>query len=226
MTVSEYAHLYVDKRIKTLNELNVVVLEYYDMPRARTTTTEEESITIAPKRAPRKRVVKSGDGEVLSAPKPRAVRKRTPAKPEESRLQTEADVTVSERRAPTPLKAARTSAVKGRRAVWIALIFFVVLAGSGVLVGMTDKGAIDVVAVVNERNERINRGEVRNGESTITVPVQNTDSRPNGGLVPADAPTVTETPTTETSSSTKETASSSSETLNQSEVSSTTEVGV
>jgi hypothetical protein len=69
---------------------------------------------------------------------------------------------------------------------------------------MSDNGQIDVVAVVNERNERINRGEVREGESTITVPVQSSDIRPNGGLTPADAPTpppVPETPATSTATS-------------------------
>jgi hypothetical protein len=87
--------------------------------------------------------------------------------------------------------------------VW-TLGIVLLLCGTGVGIGMSDNGQIDVVAVVNERNERVNRGEVREGESTITVPVQSSDVRPNGGLIPADAPTpppVPEAPATTTATS-------------------------
>lgn len=156
------------------------------MPRARTTTTEEPTPDAPKKRAPRKRVVASGD-EPAPVPRPRAPRKRAApvARADES---TEiADQTPEPvRRAPTPLRAERSATTKSRRTLLWASIIFVAISGIGAAIGLSDGGQIDVVAVVNERNERINRGEVREGESTQTVPVQNSDQRPNGGLVPAD----------------------------------------
>ncbi|MFM2340268.1 MAG: hypothetical protein RLZZ360_904 [Candidatus Parcubacteria bacterium] len=187
------------------------MLEYLDMPRARTTTTEEE--TLAPKkRAPRKRVVTVPDGEAPAPRAPRAPRKRA-----ESAVETapaEAIRSEPARRAPTPIREQRRAVSRSRRSLMWTLSTVLLLCGAGVTIGMSDNGQIDVVAVVNERNERINRGEVREGESTITVPVQSSDVRPNGGLTPADTPTpppVPETPatTTATSSDTGATENSS-----------------
>ncbi len=177
------------------------MLEYLDMPRARTTTTEEE--TLAPKkRAPRKRVTAVPDGEAPAPRAPRAPRKRTTPVVEA----TPVEVTPTEpaRRAPTPIREQRKAVSRGRRSLLWTLGIVLLLCAAGVGIGMSDNGQIDVVAVVNERNERVNRGEVREGESTITVPVQSSDIRPNGGLTPADAPTpppVQETPATTTATS-------------------------
>jgi hypothetical protein len=55
------------------------------------------------------------------------------------------------------------------------IVFCVLLTGAGVTVGLFDNGAIDVVAVVNTRNEQINRGEVRDASGQVitnTVAVQ------------------------------------------------------
>lgn len=178
------------------------MLEYLDMPRARITTTEEE--TQAPrKRAPRKRVAVVVDGEAPVPRVPRAPRKR--AEPAAEAAPVEVPRTEPARRAPTPIREQRRAVSRGRRSlVWTLGIVFL-LCAAGVGIGMSDGGQIDVVAVVNERNERVNRGEVREGESTITVPVQSGDVRPNGGLTPADTPPpapVVETPATSTASST------------------------
>ncbi len=167
------------------------------MPRARTTTTEDELLDVPKKRAPRKRVP-AVDGEVAT-PRPRAPRRKAAVAPTIEEPVRVADVT-SDRRAPTPLRAERSAQAKSRRSLIIVALFFVVCTGIGIGIGMSDSGQIDVVAVVNERNERVNRGEVREGESAISVPVQNSDIRPNGGLVPADPsaipPPVVDTATT------------------------------
>lgn len=177
------------------------MLEYLDMPRARTTTTEEETL-VPKKRAPRKRVTAVSDGEAPTPRAPRAPRKRV--EPVAEATSVEVARTEPARRAPTPIREQRKAVSRGRRSLMWTLGIVLLLCGAGVGIGMSDNGQIDVVAVVNERNERINRGEVREGESTITVPVQSSDVRPNGGLTPADAPTpppVLETPATTTATS-------------------------
>ena len=183
------------------------MLEYLDMPRARTMTTEED--TLAPKkRAPRKRAVAVTEGEIPAPRAPRAPRKR--AEPVEVVAPIEVARAEPTRRAPTPISAQRKAVSRGRRSLVWTLGIVLLLCGAGVGIGMSDRGQIDVVAVVNERNERVNRGEVREGESTITVPVQNGDIRPNGGLTPADVPVTppaTETAATTTATSTETTAS-------------------
>jgi hypothetical protein len=178
------------------------------MPRARTTTTEELLPDAPKKRAPRKRVTPV-DGEVVT-PRPRAPRRKVVVE-EETVVETPRVVDVpTGRRAPTPLRAERTASSRSRRSLIIAAVFFFVFTGIGVGIGMSDSGQIDVVAVVNERNERVNRGEVRTGESTISVPVQNGDIRPNGGLVPAD-PSTLPPPVPEAATTTDATASSTDE---------------
>lgn len=182
------------------------MLEYLDMPRARTTTTEEE--TLAPKkRAPRKRVAPVVDGEAPAPRAPRAPRKRV--EPAVEAAPVEVERTEPARRAPTSIREQRKAVSRGRRSLVWTLGIVLILCGTGVAIGMSDNGQIDVVAVVNERNERVNRGEVREGESTITVPVQSSDVRPNGGFTPADAPTpppTPETPATSTATSSEATA--------------------
>jgi len=182
------------------------------MPRARTASSEEEAVVVAPKkRAPRKRVprIEEAVEESQLAPKPRVRRPRATPKVNEE----VAEVAEPVRRAPTPIQAERRAVKRGNRALVIVAIFFVLVTGSGVAIGMTDAGPIDVVAVVNERNERVGRGEVREGENSVTVPVQNTTAGANGGMVPAD-PSLVPTPpppSTESATSTDETASSTEE---------------
>jgi hypothetical protein len=117
---------------------------------------------------------------------------------------------IKSRRAPTPLEEQRQTRRKASRSLTIGLIAGVLLIGVGVGIGVSDGGQIDVVAVVNERNEKIQRGEVREGESTMTIPVQNTDVRPNGGLIPAESQTPPPPESTATSTP-AETAATSTE---------------
>jgi hypothetical protein len=176
------------------------------MPRARTTTTEELISDAPKKRAPRKRPTLA-EGEV-AAPRPRAPRRKVVPE-EQPEVETPRVAEVSGgRRAPTPLRAERTASSKNRRSLMVALGIFCLLSGVGVAIGLSDSGQIDVVAVVNERNERVNRGEVREGESSITVPVQSGDVRANGGLVPADPSSIPPPPTPEAATTTDATASS------------------
>jgi hypothetical protein len=51
--------------------------------------------------------------------------------------------------------------------------------GASAGVGFTDKGGINVNEVIENRNERIRRGEIQD----VIVPVQNTNPAPDGGLI-------------------------------------------
>jgi hypothetical protein len=151
------------------------------MPRARTTLAETEENLVKKPRARSARVV-----SVPSEPVTASSRRRPSA----------ATVVSTEpvRKAPTPLRARQYSTVRSFRLLGVVTSICLILIGSGIAIGSLDTGVIDVVAVVNDRNEKINRGEVRDaitGEPvTMRVPVQNSDPRPNGGLTPADPATI------------------------------------
>jgi hypothetical protein len=143
------------------------------MPRARTTTALEDEGVVKKPRATRARAVSSGEDA------PRAPRKVV--EPE-----SEGEVV---RKAPTPFREQRQASGKGARNLIIVVVFCSILISIGFGIGLSDKGQINVVAIVNERNEKISRGEVRtaNGDTiTQTIPVQGSDNRPNGGLRIAD----------------------------------------
>lgn len=178
--------------------------------------TEDEEEIIAPKK-PRARQahVISIDGEAEVKPKPRTRKPKVFVS--ETTIESE-----SIRKAPTPMAAARIRKTKTARTGFTVLVGCVLLAGGGIGVGLLDTGPINVVAVVNERNEKINRGEVRDektGETlTQTVQVQSADARPNGGLqiadpvepLPVSVPSADASSTTATSSD-QGTVSSTSE---------------
>ncbi len=179
------------------------------MPRARTTTaTEDETVTKKP-RATRARAVSSD--EVT----PRAPRKRVPRKVVDPEPELEPEVV---RKAPTSIREQRQASGRGARNFIIVIVFCCILMSIGFGIGLSDKGQINVVAIVNERNEKISRGEVRtaNGDTiTQTIPVQGSDNRPNGGLriadevIPQAPPAVSEI-STSTASTTPEAVQASS----------------
>lgn len=180
------------------------------MPRARTNDAAED-IVISKPRARKPRAI-SVDG--ADAP---PVRKRAPARPKVAPVLAEPLT----RKAPTPLQTKRRLSSRNTKAFFIVLGVCVLLAGIGVTIGVLDKGAIDVVAVVNDRNEKVNKGEVRDESGkTITQTLQvQSDTRPNGGLPmgdPVAVPPVPE-PTTSTapeaSSSTPSVSSSTEDNL-------------
>jgi len=121
------------------------------------------------------------------------------------------------RKAPTTLSEVANSRKQKNFLLVKTIVIFGAVVGVSVWIGFMDKGSIDVVATVNERNEKINRGEIRNDTTgqvvTERVPVQNTDVRPNGGLKQSATPIATPAPEikAEPVSTTSATATESSE---------------
>lgn len=173
----------------------VRVLEYRDMPRATIGGTEEEILVAPKKRAPRKRVSKalaSPEGEGVAKP-PRPRTRRTVPKSLSAEDVLEQSFEAVARRAPTPLQAEKQHATRSGRLLWVTGLLTLAGCGAAVAIGLSDAGQIDVVAIVNDHNEQVQRGELRDANGapvTIVVPVQTTDIRPNGGLVPADPATI------------------------------------
>lgn len=171
------------------------------MPRARINAPEDEVVLTKP-RTRKPRVV---DGDVRIAPAPR---KRAPARPRAS-----APTRVEEpvRKAPTPLSARKQRHAQKSKSILVVLGICVVLSGVGVGIGFMDRGSIDVIAVVTERNEKINKGEVRDESGnaiTQTLQVQNGDTRPNGGLPMGDPVAQPPTPEPEVATTTATTTDS------------------
>ena len=166
------------------------------MPRARINADGEE--VVLPKTRTRKPRVVSVDGEV------KVVRKRAAPRPSAVSVETDPVPVPATRKAPTTLATKRRHRSQKSKTLIIVLGLCLVLSGAGVGIGFTDSGSIDVVAVVNERNEKINKGEIRNEAGQVvtqTLQVQNADARPNGGLKLGDAPAVV-TPLPEAATST------------------------
>lgn len=155
------------------------------MSKARMTEIDKDSVVVKKPRAPRTRAVLSDEEKAV--PRKRAPRRVTAESVTPVSAPTASDTV---RKAPTSLGVQRQKTTRSKRALLGVSILCVVLAGIGIGVGVLDRGAIDVVAVVNDRNEKINRGEVRDevtGEPvTLAVPVQTSDTRVNGGLQIAD----------------------------------------
>lgn len=133
------------------------------------------------------------------------------------------------RKAPTALSQQRQSHSKKTKSLLVVVSVCLLLTSIGIGIGFASPGEINVVAVVNERNEKINKGEVRDASGnavTQTIQVQS-DTRPNGGLplgdevdpppVPAvsttteDSTTIATTTETVTSSESTETATTTLE---------------
>lgn len=92
------------------------------------------------------------------------------------------------RKAPTPLKASKEHAQQRLRQHLAVAGICVFIFGVSVAIGMSDPGVIDTNAIIAERNERIAQGkevdaDIKGEVTTKTIPVQNTDVRPNGGGV-------------------------------------------
>ena len=176
------------------------------MPRARINVLEDEQVVKKP-RAPRKpRVISDEDSLAVKT------RKQAPSR-DINRIDEDPEPI---RKAPTAIAQTKRVQRRSKKMFFIICGFCTLLTGSGIFLGVSDKGEINVVAVVNNRNEKINRGEVRDektGEiTTQSVPVQANDPRPNGGLgggVP-EAPIPTPTPQVMVASTTPLVTTSSS----------------
>lgn len=152
------------------------------MPRART-NVEGEEVVLPKTKARKPRAVPREEGDI------KVVRKR--AAPRVRMVTTEPEP--APRKAPTPLSAQRKNRAHKSKTLFGVLAMCVLLTSTGIGIGFMDRGSIDVVAVVNERNEKINKGEVRDDVGQVvtqTLEVQNADARPNGGLKIGDVPTV------------------------------------
>lgn len=174
------------------------------MPRARTIPATDDETVIKKPRASRARVVSSNE-EDKPAPRRRRVAEVAP----EPTATSHSHLHDTGRKAPTALGDRHRKQTRNSRGLLVASVFCTVVIAFSLGVGILDHGVIDVVAVVNERNEKINRGEVRDASGqtiTQTVSVQAPETRPNGGLILADvqpnATPATPPPIPETASST------------------------
>lgn len=201
------------------------------MPRARTTDDSEETTSVKKSRTRKVSAVSVDGGELK--PKPRTRRPKAIPEPEGVKIET---VSETVRKAPTPIAEVRSRKARTLKTFFIMVVFCSVLIVSGVGIGVMDTGPIDVVAVVNDRNEKINRGEVRDEKTgqpiTQIVQVQNTDARPNGGLQIADPvvvpppvviPDSSTTATSTGATSTEPTTATSTDTATVEAIASTTE---
>ncbi len=150
---------------------------------------DELSVLEKPKRVPRKRVAKSVTA--FDEVKPKRTRKVAKKVSEEA----------PERKAPTTLKEHAPSSTPSRTPMIVVGVLILVGIGSSAAVGLTDKGQIDVVTMIEERNRK---AEER-GEKVVSSSVK--DQLPDGGLIPAD-----ETPTPQASSTPPVTEASASST--------------
>jgi hypothetical protein len=124
------------------------------MPRVAKKDDTEEVV----RKTPRRRTTRADDTETSTSP--RAPRART-AKP---RVNNEASSSTPSRKAPTsierPVSSRRRLSIPSIITITIATLFV----GTGVVIGLQDTGEIDVAKVIEERNERIARGELFEGE--------------------------------------------------------------
>ncbi|MEK7462564.1 MAG: hypothetical protein AAB618_03245 [Patescibacteria group bacterium] len=148
-------------------------------------------------KAPIKRVsraqVKKSDGAGAALSKVRLVNKTKDREQE-----------TSSRKAPTPLAGTKLEKKSSRKHLIVIGVLLVIGIGSSALVGLTDKGQIDVVTMIEERNKK---AEER-GEKVISTSVK--DQLPDGGLVPADPSTIAPSTPPPTASTTASTTSAGS----------------
>lgn len=131
---------------------------------------DEFEVLEKPKRAPRKR-----------APKP--VAESSIEKPKRTRTTKKEEVVEQPRRAPTALKEVSQKRSNSKKHLIVVGVLLVIGIGSSAIVGLTDKGQIDVVTMIEERNRK---AEER-GEKVVSTSIK--DQLPDGGLVPADQST-------------------------------------
>ena len=146
---------------------------------------DEFEVLEKPKRAPRKRVAKPvGDTEEV---KPKRTRKVVKKVVEET----------PERKAPTVIKDEKKKARFFKTPVIVVGVLLVLGIGSSAVVGLTDKGQIDVVTMIEERNKKAEERGEKIVSSTMV------DQLPDGGLIPADPSTIaSSTPPVETATTT------------------------
>jgi hypothetical protein len=151
---------------------------------------EEFEVLEKPKRAPRKRASSSVSRTTTDKPKrTRRVTKKVEEEKEEKQ---------PARRAPTPIASEkREKRFVRKHTIVVAVLVFLGI-GSSAIVGLTDKGQIDVVTIIDERNKKA----AERGETLVSA---EEELLPDGGLIPADPAQVQNTPPPPAASSTAST---------------------
>ncbi len=158
------------------------------------------------------------DSTKETEPKKRAPRKRTP----EVSAPKESNETVRKalRKAPTTISNSTPVTKKSKKALYIVGSIVVISFASAVFIGNSDKGEINITAVMNERNAKLtnqnngNQADSVEGEASteMIVPVQNRQAvNQGGGLVPSspeDLAEATKQPVIEETETASSTASS------------------
>jgi hypothetical protein len=152
----------------------------------------ETEVLETPKRTPRKRAPKAVDVAETSTPIKRARARRVvqddgeEAPARRSRKKVEPPkAEISDRKAPTTIKDEKQKTKSFRKHAIVIGVLLAIGIGSSAVVGFTDKGQIDVVTMIEDRNKKAEeRGEKM-------IPTSAKDLLPNGGLIPADPGTIT-----------------------------------
>lgn len=88
------------------------------------------------------------------------------------------------RKAPTPLQASRSRKKRHYRLTFSVFFVCIVTTAASITLGVREDGILNPERIIQERNERIARGEVIDTDygarANMTIPVQR-DNRPNGG---------------------------------------------
>ncbi len=158
----------------------------------------------------------SDSSEKNEAPK-RAPRRRV-AKPKTVSVVADTPVSASRRKSPTTLPTSSNSMNSHRKVSpkkYVALGLMISGLAIATFIGYSDKGQIDITAVISERNSKLTAGVSGNegiNTTNVTVPVQNTSNLPDGGLVGSTEPaSVPLPPIVETATTSTTTASSTEE---------------
>lgn len=133
---------------------------------------EEFDVLEKPKRAPRSRVANSVDDSEV---KPKRTRSKTKTVVKEPEVV---------RKAPTPIAEIKREKRFARKHAIVIGVLMVIGVGSSAAIGLTDKGQIDIVNIIEERNKKA----AERGEKLI---VAEEELLPDGGLIPADPSTAT-----------------------------------
>jgi hypothetical protein len=147
---------------------------------------DEFEVLEKPKRVPKKRVPNA----VADSDEEKPKRKRSVKKvPESTSVKKVPDTVEPVRRAPTVLNKEEQKKSTYKKNLIIVGVLIVIGVGSSAIVGLTDKGQIDVVTIIEERNKKA----VERGEKLVSS--SDKDQLPDGGLIPADpSPVASTTP--------------------------------
>lgn len=148
---------------------------------------EEFDVLEKPKRAPRSRAAKPVDGSEVKPKRARSTTKSVSKKPEVIR------------KAPTQIAEIKREKGFARKHMIVIGVLMVLGIGSSAAIGLTDKGQIDIVNIIDERNKKA----AERGEKLIAA---EEELLPDGGLIPADPSTVTPASTPSAATSTASTS--------------------